>query len=107
MADDRKFKYRVREGFTYGANSQYGPGAIVELTAEEAKHSLDKLELAEIVHNVPSAATQMESAQMTADSTDSRSNSPETLDPEGQGKEDEPSSKGKSSATRKTKSEGD
>ena|SRR3990172_10537726 len=46
-------KYRVREGFTYGAFSQFGPGEIVDLDEETAKHSMDKLELAEIVHNVP------------------------------------------------------
>lgn len=48
-----KHKYRVREGFTYGAFGQFGPGSIVELTEEEAKHVMDKLELAEIIHNVP------------------------------------------------------
>jgi len=45
-------KYRVREGYTYGAYSQYGPGSIVELDDETAKHVMDKLELAEIVQNV-------------------------------------------------------
>ena len=49
-------KYRVRQGFTYGAFSQYGAGDIVELEEDVAVHSLDKLELAEIVQNVPPEA---------------------------------------------------
>lgn len=46
-------KYRVREGFTYGALTQHSPGTILDLDEETAKHSMDKLELAEIVQNVP------------------------------------------------------
>lgn len=46
-------KYRVREGFTYGANDQHKAGSIVELEEGIARFEMDKLELAEIVHNVP------------------------------------------------------
>jgi hypothetical protein len=46
-------KYRVREGFSYGAFNQHKAGTIVELEEEVAKYVMDKLELAEIVHNVP------------------------------------------------------
>ena len=48
-------KYRVREGFSYGAFSQHTAGMIVELDEDAAKHAMDKLELAEIVQNVPAA----------------------------------------------------
>lgn len=81
-----KRKYRVREGFTYGAHDEHAAGSIVELEEEEAKFVMDKLELAEIVQNVPdsndlqSQVVPKDSAQMTADSTDSRSNSPETVE---------------------------
>lgn len=92
-----KRKYRVREGFTYGSHDQYKAGDIVELEEAEAKHVMDKLELAEVVHNVPESSSAKKSAQMTADSTDSRSNSPETLE------ETEEESK----PTRKKKSGGD
>lgn len=51
-----KRKYRVREGFRYGAHDQFTAGQIVELEEEEAKHDLDKLELAEVVQNVPGEA---------------------------------------------------
>jgi hypothetical protein len=46
-------KYRVKEGFKYGVNPEYGPGDIVELDDTIAQFEMDKLELAEIVHNVP------------------------------------------------------
>lgn len=39
-------KYRVKPGFTFGAQKQYKPGDIVELTEEESAGFLDKLELA-------------------------------------------------------------
>lgn len=39
--------YRVKDGMRHGANNQYGPGDIVELTPEEAAGLLDKLELVE------------------------------------------------------------
>ena len=39
--------YRVKDGVRHGANNQYGPGDIVELTPEEANGLLDKLELVE------------------------------------------------------------
>jgi hypothetical protein len=84
-----KRKYRVREGFTYGPKSEYAAGAIVELDDATAQFEMDKLELAEIVQNVPgdsitgtdnTVKTEKEqpakdglpeSAQMTADDTDS------------------------------------
>lgn len=37
-------KYRVREGFTFGAFDQHKAGAMVELTELEAAGFLDKLE---------------------------------------------------------------
>lgn len=37
--------YKVKPGFTHGAQKQYKPGDIVELTTEEAAGFLDKLEL--------------------------------------------------------------
>jgi hypothetical protein len=40
-----KRTYRVREGFTYGANDQHKAGAILELEESDAAHALDKLEL--------------------------------------------------------------
>jgi hypothetical protein len=48
-----KYKYRVRDGFEYGPRGEYKAGSIVELTEDEARYVLDKLELAEIVQNVP------------------------------------------------------
>jgi hypothetical protein len=70
-------KYRVKPGFTYGATGQYKAGDIVELEDAEAQHVMDKLELAEVVHNVPQ---NLEPAQQTADSTDSRAVKPGTED---------------------------
>ena len=49
-------KYRVRQGFTYGAFGQWASGTILELEETVAQHSLDKLELAEVVQNVPPPA---------------------------------------------------
>lgn len=46
-------KYRVRLGFTYGAHDEFKEGDIVELEENEAQYELDKLELAEVVQNVP------------------------------------------------------
>ena len=37
--------YRVRPGFRHGAQKQYGPGDLVELTAAQAAAFDDKLEL--------------------------------------------------------------
>lgn len=37
--------YRVRPGVRFGAAKQHGPGDVVELSEEEAKGFLDKLEL--------------------------------------------------------------
>lgn len=99
-----KYKYRVREGFTYGSKSQYGPGAIVELEESEARHNMDKLELAQVVQNIPGYETPDESAQMTADSTDSRLNTPENAaEAEANEKENEKAGKA-STSTRKSKS---
>ncbi len=42
---DEVKQYRVRPGFHHGAQGQYGPGAVVELTEAEAAGFLDKLEL--------------------------------------------------------------
>lgn len=93
-------KYRVREGFTYGAKSEYGPGAIVELDDETAKHNMDKLELAEVVQNIPAYSTPEESAQMTASKTDSRLNTPENA---AEAEEDEKENDSEaSSSTRKS-----
>lgn len=39
--------YRVKPGFTFGAQSQHKPGDVVELTKEEAAGFLDKLEIVE------------------------------------------------------------
>lgn len=51
-------KYRVREGFTYGAFAQHKAGAILELDDSVAQHAMDKLELAEVTQNVvPSEPT--------------------------------------------------
>jgi len=50
----KSHKYRVKVGYKYGAFDQYGPGSIVVLDDETAKHVLDKLELAEIV--IPGSA---------------------------------------------------
>lgn len=97
-----KRKYRVKEGFRYGARDEYGPGSIVELEDAEAKYVMDKLELAEIVQNVPDSSASMESNQMTADSTDSRSNSPETVETE----DDDPKT-GKSSGKSSKKKSGE
>jgi len=44
-------KYRVRPGFTYGVNSQYKEGDIVELEESTAVHVMDKVELAEVIQN--------------------------------------------------------
>jgi len=43
---DKKLKFRVRPGFRHnqGTDLEVGAGEIVELTAEEAKGFLDKLE---------------------------------------------------------------
>lgn len=41
MAEPKK--YVVRPGFTHGANEQYGPGDIVELTVQEYRGFEDKL----------------------------------------------------------------
>lgn len=46
-------KYRVRAGFTYGAQDQWKAGSVLELEESVAVYNLDKLELAEIVHNIP------------------------------------------------------
>lgn len=37
-------QYRVRPGYRHGAQKQYGPGDVVELTEQEAAGFLDKLE---------------------------------------------------------------
>jgi hypothetical protein len=95
-------KYRVKEGFTYGAHDEHVAGAIIELEENEAIHVMDKLELAEVSQNVPDGSVEMESNQMTADSTDSRSNSPETVE-----KEDDDPKTGKSSTLRSKKKSGD
>jgi hypothetical protein len=42
-------KYRVREGFTYGAFSQHKAGTILKLDDSTAALNMDKLELAEIL----------------------------------------------------------
>jgi len=42
---DKKYTYRVKPGYTHGAYNQHGPGALVELTEDEAGGFLDKLEL--------------------------------------------------------------
>lgn len=39
--------YRVKDGVFHGANNQFGPGSIVELTEAEAAGLLDKLVLVE------------------------------------------------------------
>lgn len=38
-------KYRVRPGFRHGAQRQYGPGDVLEMTEQDAAGFLDKLEL--------------------------------------------------------------
>lgn len=40
-----KLSYRVKPHATFGPVNQYGEGQVVELTPEEAKPFLDKLEL--------------------------------------------------------------
>lgn len=47
------YKYRVREGYVYGAFGQFKSGDIVELDESTAVHNLDKLELAEIPQPPP------------------------------------------------------
>jgi len=42
---DKKYTYRVRPGCAFGAFKQYGPGATVELTEDEASGFLDKVVL--------------------------------------------------------------
>jgi hypothetical protein len=37
--------FRVKAGFRFGAENQYGPGDNIELSVEEAEGFLDKLEL--------------------------------------------------------------
>jgi len=45
MADEKQVrKYRVRPGMTHGLSDQYTEGDIVEMTEEEARPFLDKLE---------------------------------------------------------------
>lgn len=39
--------YRVKDGVRHGANNQFGPGSIVEMTEAEAAGVLDKLVLVE------------------------------------------------------------
>lgn len=46
-------KYRVRPGILHGAQRQYKPGDVLELTEQEAAGFLDKLEL---VPDEPAAA---------------------------------------------------
>lgn len=41
----KKYQYQVRPGMKFGAYRQYGPGAIVELTEDEADDFRDVLEL--------------------------------------------------------------
>ena len=50
-----KQQYRVRAGVRFGKLKQYGPGDVVEMTAEEAAGFLDKLELVDVV--LPVAAS--------------------------------------------------
>jgi len=69
-------KYRVRQGFTYGAFSQHQGGDIVELDDEAAKHVMDKLELAEVIQNV------------VPDKTPEEALSPEAPEPEDLGEVD-------------------
>lgn len=50
-----KQQYRVRAGVRFGKGKEFGPGDVVELTAEEAAGFLDKLELVDVV--LPSGDT--------------------------------------------------
>lgn len=50
-------RYRVRQGYTFGADNQHTAGAIVELQEHEAAAFLDKLEPAEEGETAPSLDT--------------------------------------------------
>jgi len=51
-------RYRVKPGFRHGAEKQYGPGDIVELSEEEAVGFLDKLEPVQEEPEEPAAQTE-------------------------------------------------
>ncbi len=49
--------YRVKPGYTFGAQSQHKPGDVVELTKGEAAGFLDKLEIVKSSADKPQTGT--------------------------------------------------